>query len=264
MLKTQATLLHEIRSILTYHHQMGIELYPLSKGIDTFIETTKNCTGFMEHGVPDKNIAHAQEVQPVEKGQNLKTVEEIADEVQGCTGCSLSAKRIIPVPGGGGRKVVIFIVGSWLTGIEGERLPESTIFGVEEDAMVARMLSAIHIKREEAFVTNLIKCGIPSSVQPVAENIIACSSYLHRQIAAVDPDIICTMGMIASRIFLDIPRSLSQLRGKFYAISTINKKEIPLLPTYHPTFLLQNPEMKKATWVDLQLIEKELKKIGKA
>jgi DNA polymerase len=122
------------------------------------------------------------------------------------------------------------------------------------------MLQAIHLSEDEAFVSNIIKCGIDHTVQPKAENIDACVSYLERQIAATSPEIICTMGIAATRTLLHIARPLSQLRGKFYQYHLDKHRSIPLLPTYHPTFLLKNPEMKRATWEDLQLIEKHLRR----
>ncbi len=258
MQKHQATLLKDLRSILNYHNQLGIEGYPPDAGIGAFVEKTIECKRAVSVETPSRK----RETAPVDKKGKAGTIEEIADEVRICTSCNLHQKRILPVPGSGGETVKIFIVGGWLTGLEGRHLPEGTVFGLEEDAMVSRMLSAIHLKREDAFLSNVIKCGIPPTVQPVVESIHACSSYLYRQIAAVSPTLVCTMGMIATRLLLDIQRPLSQLRGRFYTITTSEKKEVPLLPTYHPTFLLQNPEMKKATWVDLQLIEKELKKIA--
>ncbi len=268
MQKQQADLLQSLRSILYYHHNLGIRKYPLQDGFDVKIKKKRDSKSIERETVketklvtePVGNHEPSHDLQSEESKSSRNTIREISEEVKRCKSCSLHANRTLPVPGEGGNGVVIFIVGGWLTGVEGQRVSANTVFGLEEDAMVTRMLSAIHLQKEDAFITNVIKCGIPSSVQPVAKNINACSSYLHRQIAACSPDIICTMGMIATRIFLDIPRPLSQLRGRFYTVTTANKNKIPLLPTYHPTFLLEHPEMKKATWVDLQLIEKELKK----
>jgi DNA polymerase len=66
------------------------------------------------------------------------------------------------------------------------------------------------------------------------------------------------MGTIATRALLDLPQSLSQLRGRFHSYTTLDGRQIPLIPTYHPSYLLQAIEMKTETWKDLQLIEKKL------
>ena len=124
--------------------------------------------------------------------------------------------------------------------------------------MLQRMMTAIKLPWENVFVTNVIKCGVRSEEQPQAEHIDACSSYLLRQIRAVSPELICSMGVVATKSLLRLPQSLSQLRGRFHPFRVGDDCEIPLLPTYHPGYLLQNPEMKKATWHDLQLLEKRL------
>lgn len=86
----------------------------------------------------------------------------------------------------------------------------------------------------------------------------ACSSYLQRQLSAASPEFICTMGMVATRTLLRQSQPLSKLRGRFHTYKAADGVEIPLLPTYHPGYLLQNPEMKTATWQDLQLLQKRL------
>ena len=126
--------------------------------------------------------------------------------------------------------------------------------------MLQRMLAAINLSPDDAFISNVIKCGVDASVQPKAENIAACLSYLHRQIAAISPQVICAMGIVAARSILQISQPLSQLRGRFHNYRQGDIRTIPVMATYHPTFLLQNPEMKKATWEDLQAIAKELQK----
>ena len=112
---------------------------------------------------------------------------------------------------------------------------------------------------EKAFITNIIKCAVPHSCRPTDENIHTCFSFLLRQIMVLAPEIICTMGIVATRALLKNTQPLSQLRGKFYPFAVSDEKNIPVIPTYHPTFLLQNPELKRATWEDLQSIAKQLK-----
>ncbi len=255
----QKNLLTDLSSVLKYHQGIGVKEYPLTVA-DHVLEEEIRVLQKSQKGTPSSSKGGLSMPSP---SLVAETAREIEDEVRECTSCQLYEKKTMSVPGNGGHKIKIFFVGGWLVSSNNDELLKESVFGIEEDAMVSRMLTAISLSRDQAFLTNVIKCGIPSSVQPIADNIHACSSYLYRQVAALSPDIICTMGIIATRVFLDIPRPLSQLRGRCYTHTTVDKKEIPLLPTYHPTFLLQNPEMKKATWIDLQLIEKELKKFEK-
>lgn len=124
--------------------------------------------------------------------------------------------------------------------------------------MVTRMMEAIQLQGDDVFVTNILKCGLPESCQPQASHLQCCLGYLRRQIAVIGPEVICSMGIIATRALLGLPQSLSQLRGRFHSYSTLDGRQIPVMPTYHPSYLLQAEEMKKETWKDLQLIQKRL------
>ncbi len=124
--------------------------------------------------------------------------------------------------------------------------------------MLVRMLAAINLPLEEVYITNVLKCSVAADVQPREEYVNACMSYLQRQISATSPELICTMGTLAARTLLRQPHSLSKLRGQFHTYLTTDGVNIPLLSTYHPEYLLKNPEMKNATWEDLQEIQKRL------
>lgn len=183
---------------------------------------------------------------------------EIADEVAVCRACELHRKRIYPVAGRGGDKVRLLIAGDWLVSDANGNLEPGHLFGVEQDMMLSRMLAAINLPPENVFVTNVIKCAIHCTEQPQATHVESCVSYLRRQITALMPEVICTMGMIAARALLERRQPLSRLRGRFHNYDVAGKVTIPVLTTYHPTYLLQNPEMKQATWADLQLLAKRL------
>ncbi len=250
-------ILRQFRSLLSYHNVVGIEHYPRSESSSAFLQhepvcrrarpsRDKPCSTDQSSSLP------IQQKQPVLQG----TIAAIAEEVRSCVGCDLAQQRLVPVPGNGGEAPRLFLVGGWLM-LEKKDAEADVVFGAAEDRMLERMLVAIHLDRDDAFVTNVIKCGIDETVQPKAENIHACSSYLERQIAATSPEIICAMGITAARALLQISQPLSQLRGQLHEYR-LEQRTIPLIVTYHPTFLLQNPEMKSATWADLQLIMKVL------
>jgi len=154
--------------------------------------------------------------------------------------------------------VKLMVVGDWLTVTAQSPVAAGDLFGKDQDMMLARMIEAIKLSPGEVFVTNVIKCSIAEMCQPTAEHIRSCSSYLDMQIELLAPELICSMGIIASRLLTSQARPLSQQRGHFYSYKTGSKARIPVMPTYHPTFLLQNPEMKQATWTDLQAIKQKL------
>ena len=254
-------LLQDTRGVLAYQRSCAVLDYPKAPELESFLQ---NCNWqAVAIQVPEKEKPRVQSPQPipvieqpvVSKKSEQKNLAEIAAEVAVCNSCSLSEQRSCSVPGvGSGDQIRLLVIGHWLP----DSGNSTAVFGVAEDLMLKRMLAAINLSMDQVFITNVIKCSVGSDIQPQAEHIDACSSYLKRQIAAIAPELICTMGMVATKALLRLPQPLSRLRGRFYLYQGAEGVEIPLLPTYHPGYLLQNPEMKKATWLDLQALEKRL------
>lgn len=249
--------LQQLRSVIAYHEKIGIKGYLHRKELETifqlgedFFQQNQTSTE-VESGFEQKN----KEAIPLSRPDD--TVAELCEEIRVCRSCELYQRRVKPVCGTGGRKVKLLIVGAWLT-IENPDEKTDTLFGLEEDIMLAKMYRAIQLNDEDVFITNVIKCGIPGIVQPQGIHIETCLSYLERQIALMSPEIICTMGTVATRALLKVKKPLSQLRGTFHQYKLGKEKTIAVMPTYHPSFLLNNTEMKKPTWADLQRIEKAL------
>lgn len=259
------TILQDIRSVLNYHQECGIGNYPLTDGVKSFL--SNRVPSDIQQSVPPKQYSNKtpgkeqNQEMPKRTVSNTATIEEIAEEVRTCQSCALSKKRIHAVPGAGGDNCKLFIVGGWLITDEASK-GEGLVFGAEEDGMLSRMINAIQLEPSQVFITNLIKCGVASEVQPKSEHVDACISYLYRQIQALEPAVICTMGIIATQALLKVSKPLSQLRAHFHSFVPEKGVKIPLMPTYHPNFLLKNPEMKMATWQDLQQIEKTINEIN--
>jgi uracil-DNA glycosylase family 4 len=254
--KDKIDFLNQLKSVLLYHKEIGVDNYPKDEHVASFLELDLGAN------VPTVKEVAAQAKVPrpghqVAPPKSMVKLSDIADEVAACHACELHKDRIYPVAGRGKEKVRLMIVGDWLA--EGEdKLPPGQIFGVAQEQMLNRMLVAINLPPEDVFITNVIKCAIPESCQPQANHVLSCISFLRRQIAVLNPEVICTMGMIAARAVLNRPHSLSQLREKFHDYVVQDGWSVPVLATYHPTYLLRNPEMKVATWTDLKALAKRL------
>jgi len=256
--KNITELLIDIRGVVASHQVNSITQYPALDELKTFFDLKRPAATPVTADNPVK-LKEKSSVKstPVIKKSDHAGLTEIAGEVLQCRSCALCKNRSTVIAGkGGGENIRLFIIGHWLPVFEGSDV--HAVLGREEDQMLARMLSAINLPMEEAFITNVIKCGVGADIQPQAEHIDACSSYLQRQISAASPEFICTMGMVATRALLRQSQPLSKLRGCFHSYKAANGDVIPVLPTYHPGYLLQNPEMKNATWQDLQLLQKRL------
>lgn len=250
-------LLTGLQSLLRYHNSIGISDYPRNDGVESFLRVVSQRA---EIGAQRK-LPGAPPVAAKRNVQNTQSPVSIADigaEIVSCHACELHKQRIYPVPGHGPEKIRLLIVGDWLSAGESGTLPPGHLFGVEQDRMLRKMLIAINLSADEVFITNVIKCAVPGSCQPQATHVESCVSFLRRQIVALAPQMICTMGIVAARAVLDMAQPLSRLRGRFHAYEVEKNNTIPLIATYHPTYLLQNPEMKQATWTDLQLLAKRM------
>jgi uracil-DNA glycosylase len=126
------------------------------------------------------------------------------------------------------------------------------------------MLAAIGLSREEVYITTLAKCFPGEDAKPADNEIKTCLPFLFRQIEIICPTVICTLGMLTAQTLLHSSKSLFQLRGRFYNFNDLCsgelKEKIVIMPSLHPSLLLENSELKKASWKDLQMIQKKLQK----
>lgn len=257
------TLLRHVRGLLRYHRQLGIESYPKTTCGEEFLCRSQA----MDEGIAvTADPGPAQGTTPVNVGQggvvappSLVRLADIAEEVQSCQACELCRRRLYPVPGLGPEKMRVFVVGHWLMADQQEALPPGRLFGVEQDAMLSRMFSAIQLSPGEIFITNVVKCALPAGGDPQEAQIACCRSYLLRQLSATAPELIVTMGSIATRAVLGEAANFTRVRGKIKHCEAVEGRRLPVLATYHPSFLLQNPEMKQTAWTDLQFLARFLR-----
>ena len=101
------------------------------------------------------------------------------------------------------------------------------------------------------YITNIIKCRPPQNRNPEPDEIQSCYPFLHLQIRAIQPRLICALGTFAAQTLLKTDAKITTLRGKFYEFSGIK-----VVPTYHPAYLLRNPERKREVWEDMKQISR--------
>ncbi len=120
--------------------------------------------------------------------------------------------------------------------------------------LLTKIIGAMGLKREEVYICNILKCRPPGNRNPQPEEIAPCEPFLIRQLEAIRPRVICALGTFAAHTLLKSEAPISVLRGRFH-----HYQGIPLMPTYHPAYLLRNPGAKKQVWEDVQMIMKTLK-----
>lgn len=180
-----------------------------------------------------------------------KIMAAVVEQAEGCTKCRLSEKRKKVVVGSGSVEADLMLIGEGPGANEDIKgLP----FVGAAGQLLTKMLKAIDIDREGAYITNVVKCRPPRNRDPEPDEVAACRPYLWRQVEACRPKCILTLGAYASRTILEKPgSSLRSLRGKVWKV-----RGIQVVATYHPSALLRNASMKKPAWEDLKMLQKLL------
>ena len=118
--------------------------------------------------------------------------------------------------------------------------------------LLSKIIAAINLNRQKVYICNVVKCRPPHNRNPQTDEINTCMPFLERQIAAIRPTFICALGTIAAQSLLKTAEPISKLRGRFH-----DYHGIKLLPTYHPAYLLRNPDKKREVWDDMKMLMKE-------
>ncbi len=121
--------------------------------------------------------------------------------------------------------------------------------------LLTKMIEAIGMKREDVYICNVLKHRPPGNRTPLPEEVDACFPYLQEQLTIVQPTVICTLGAVATKALLGPYVSITKIRGEIR-----DYQGIPVIPTFHPAYLLRNPAAKKFAWADLKKVKRLLEK----
>jgi uracil-DNA glycosylase len=175
---------------------------------------------------------------------------ELADEVRACTKCSLHATRTQTVFARGNADAEVCFVGEG-PGADEDR--QGFPFVGKAGQLLDRMIVAMGFLRDEVYVCNIVKCRPPENRKPEPDEMAACKPYLREQLEIVAPKVIVALGATAVEGLIGMSGGITRLRGQWKLYRTI-----PVMPTFHPAYLLRNPAAKREVWADLQAVLKQL------
>jgi len=175
----------------------------------------------------------------------LKQIQKVID---GCRLCGLHQGRTHIVVGEGNAHAKLVFVGEG-PGYEEDQTGRP--FVGKAGQLLTKIIQAMHLTRKDVYICNIVKCRPPGNRNPLPDEIQACLPYLRRQIHLINPDFICALGTVAAQTLLETDNPISRLRGGFHGY-----KGIQVMPTYHPSYLLRNPEKKRDVWEDIQKLMK--------
>ncbi len=174
---------------------------------------------------------------------------EIRRELGDCKRCKLHPHRKNIVFGTGNPEARLVFVGE---GPGGDEDIQGKPFVGRAGQLLTKIINSINLAREEVYIANIIKCRPPKNRNPEPDEIKACEPFLIKQLDAIQPKIICALGTFAAQTLLETDEKISRLRGRF--IPFRNSK---LIATFHPAFLLRNPQRKREVWEDMKKIRQE-------
>jgi uracil-DNA glycosylase family 4 len=177
-------------------------------------------------------------------------LRQLEDSVRDCTRCALHRSRTQVVFGTGDPSADLVFVGEAPGEAEDH---QGEPFVGPSGHLLTRIIEAMGLRREQVYILNIVKCRPPKNRDPYPDELAACRPILQTQLDCLQPRVICTLGKFASQALLQTDEAISRLRGRFHTLG-----EIPVMPTYHPAYLLRNPHEKRVVWQDIQAIQKVL------
>jgi DNA polymerase len=190
-----------------------------------------------------------------------RTLPQIRAELGECTRCKLHSTRRSIVFGVGAPDTPLMFVGE-APGEQEDRRGEPFVGAAGQ--LLDKMIEAMGWTRSAVYIANTTKCRPPGNRNPQPDELEQCMPFLHAQIAAIAPRIIVALGRPASNQLLGTDAPISALRGRFhdYVRLTGERYTCKVMPTFHPAYLLRDPDKKRAAWSDLKLVMAELERLG--
>jgi DNA polymerase len=178
------------------------------------------------------------------------TLGGIRSDIGDCQRCKLAPMRNTIVFGSGNPDAEIVFVGE-APGYEEDQ--QGLPFVGAAGQLLTKIIESIGVRREDAYICNILKCRPPENRNPEPDEVLACSPFLKRQIASIRPKIVCCLGKFAAQTLLQSAAPISRLRGQFHDVDGYR-----VIATFHPAYLLRSPEKKREVWEDMKQIRAEL------
>ena len=179
--------------------------------------------------------------------QRAAALAALRSEVVLCRRCDeLAQKRTQTVFGVGNPHPRLCFLGE-APGADEDRQGEPFVGAAGQ--LLDKIIAACTLKREDVYILNVLKCRPPGNRTPLPEEVANCRAFFERQLEILQPEFICCLGAVAAQTLLRTTRPVGQLRGKFHAY-----RNSQVVVTYHPSYLLRTPEMKRHTWDDMKML----------
>jgi len=182
------------------------------------------------------------------------SLDAIRADLKDCRRCKLATTRRSIVFGSGNPRAELMFVGEAPGADEdAQGLP----FVGRAGQLLTKIIESVEIDRKDVFICNIVKCRPPGNRNPEKDEIEACREFVFRQVAVVNPRIICALGAFGAQTLLQTTEPIGRLRGRLH-----DYRGVKLVATFHPAYLLRNPYEKRKVWEDMKIIRKYLSSIA--
>jgi len=247
-------LIDKLRSWLEFYREMGIDGLSLNPPV-----VNPNPYSAQNTLHAERNLVKETEVHITEEPKSLSlfetnlgrstddSLEKIREDIGDCQRCKLCSTRTHIVFGSGNPKAKLVFVGEAPGADEdAQGLP----FVGRAGQLLTKIIESISLSRQEVYICNVIKCRPPNNRFPEKDEIAACYPFLVRQLEVISPKVICCLGAAAAQTILKTKSSVGWIRGRFQ-----DYRGAKLIVTYHPAYLLRNPDAKRVVWEDMKKIK---------
>jgi len=251
----QKQIIKNIKAVLEFYNALGFERLPIKLKVSgqSIVNGRESrdrvaTTEIKSQKTHDSRLTTHEP--SLDKEAALKALREGIGE---CNRCRLSKERTHIVFGEGNPRSRLMFIGE-APGKE-EDLQARPFVG-DAGMLLKRLIEKMGFKREDVYIANIIKCRPPMNRDPEKDEIEQCRNFVERQIEIINPEIIMCLGRISAQTLIgNVGLKISAIRGKFF-----DYKGIPLMPTFHPAYLIRNPKDKWLTWEDAQKVLEKFKK----
>lgn len=206
-------------------------------------------TFYHETGVTELDASVLADERPLPEAAGKDDYAALCRKIRKCRKCRLSRERTHAVPGEGNLTADLMFIGE---GPGRDEDLQGKPFVGEAGKLLTRIIKAMQFKREEVYITNVVKCRPPKNRNPELDEMDQCRDYLIRQIEMIQPKIIVTLGNVPTKYLLNTKTGITSMRGTFQTF-----KNIQVMPTFHPSYLIRRKENKKEkrmVWEDMQKV----------
>lgn len=183
------------------------------------------------------------------------SLSQLRENLKNCELCKLCKGRTQVVFGTGDEKSSLMFVGEG-PGAEEDR--QGVPFVGRAGELLTKMIQAMGYTRDSVYIANVVKCRPPENRNPEPDEVQSCAPFLKTQIEMVKPKVIVALGTFAAQTLLGTEVGISKLRGQWGQLAITSSVHVQVMPTFHPAYLLRNPDMKKVVWEDLQTVMRRL------